>query len=85
MEDSRDLVSIMRLRRSFYHPCRFKSPSQWEVVRAHVGFCVLAHNVFMDVIIQPSSKILWLAFIGQSSSVCLGAKLEDPLVLKALV
>lgn len=47
------------------------------------GFCVCAHHVFMDVIIQPSSKIVWLAFIGQNSSVRLGAKLEDPLVLKA--
>lgn len=46
-------------------------------VRAYV------HNVFMDVIIQPSSEILLLVFIRHTSSVRLGAKAKEPAVLKA--
>lgn len=48
-----------------------------------VHVCAYVHNVFMDVVVQPSSEILCLVFISQTSSVRLGAKPKDPLVLKA--
>lgn len=75
--------------RELYHPHGLKSLSQWEVVCAHIWFCACVcmcayvHNVFMHVVIQPSSEILCLVFISQTSSVRLGAKPKDLLVLKA--
>lgn len=45
--------------------------------------CAYAHNVFMDVIIQPSSKILFFS-LYRAHQFCLpGAKAKDPVVLKA--
>lgn len=46
------------------HTCAFE----------HVCMCAYMHNVFMDVIIQPSSEILFSVFISRTSSVCLGLK-----------
>lgn len=40
----------------------------------HVCMCAHVHNVYMNVIIQASSKILFLVFIRQTRSVCLWLK-----------
>lgn len=58
----------------------------------HVSLCMCVyvcafvhmHTVFMDVITQPSSEILFLVFISRTSSVRLRLKAKDPVVLKAL-
>lgn len=70
-----------------YHPHGLKSLSHWEVVCTQcfcACVCAYVHNVFMDVMKQPSSEIpLFFLFISQSSSVRPGLKLKDPVVLKA--